>query len=526
MGMPYSPEGANIEHITNVSGNEIPSIVTPVSEWVKTLPKDTLSRFNIDSANFNDYKVLPRLLFGEYLSAQFKKLLDQSKELNIPVRVHYETAINDIRDVKNAVEIMNAEEWLTFDKVVVCTGHNWPKKHEGIVPGYFDSPYPPQKISKKFDHPICIKGSSLTAVDAVRSISRKNGEFQRKENGKLSFIKNDDATDFSLHLHTRKGFLPAVRFHLEDTHLRNDSLLTSDEVSTHIKENGGFLSLDYFFEKDFKSVFMEKDPAFYERIKFMTVEEFVEDMMKLREKLDAFQLLKAEYAEAEKSIERQQSIYWKEMLGVLSFAINYPAKYLSAEDMQRLQKSLLPLISLVIAYIPQSSAEELIALHDAGLLELISVGDASEVEISESGGVTYHYTTEEGTKVSTSFKTFIDCVGQPHLSYGDFPFESMLKDKTISPAKLRFSSANAAIQAISEGNSSVCLGSDGEYYLTVQGIAINDCFQVVDEYGAYNDRIYIMAVPYMGGYNPDYSGLDFCEAASLAIVKSLFPTHD
>ena len=63
----------------------------------------------------------------------------------------------------------------------------------------------------------------------------------------------------------------------------------------------------------------------------------------------------------------------------------------------------------------------------------------------------------------------------------------------------------------------------GEYYLRVPGIAINDHFQVIDSYGAFNDRIYMMAVPFMGGFNPDYSGLDFCEAASELIVEAIFP---
>jgi hypothetical protein len=31
----------------------------------------------------------------------------------------------------------------------------------------------------------------------------------------------------------------------------------------------------------------------------------------------------------------------------------------------------------------------------------------------------------------------------------------------------------------------------------------------------------MMAVPYIGGFNPDYSGLDFCEAASEVIIKSI-----
>ena len=63
--------------------------------------------------------------------------------------------------------------------------------------------------------------------------------------------------------------------------------------------------------------------------------------------------------------------------------------------------------------------------------------------------------------------------------------------------------------------------SDGDVYLQVPGISINDHFQVVDAYGALNDRIYIMAVPYIGGFNPDYSGLDFGEEASARIIKSL-----
>jgi hypothetical protein len=98
----------------------------------------------------------------------------------------------------------------------------------------------------------------------------------------------------------------------------------------------------------------------------------------------------------------------------------------------------------------------------------------------------------------------------------------MLENGTISPARIRFSSAQPAIEALKNGNTDIIAGKEGDYYLKVSGITINDAFQVVDEYGAYNERIYMMAVPYMGGYNPDYSGLDFCQEASGRIVKRLF----
>jgi len=522
-GMPYSTEGASDEHITNVSSNEIPLLVTTLADWIKSVHKDTLDKFHIDPSRFNEYKVLPRLLFGQYLTAQFDLLQKKAKEIGIAYEVHYNSTVTDITDQPQdgtvVIEI-NAEKKYEFDQVILCTGHNWPHQHEGKIPGYFDSPYPPLKISQQLNHSVAIKGSSLTAVDAVRTLSRYNGTFDKDENGKVSYRLLDDSANFKLILHTRSGMLPAVRFHLEDSHLSNDALLSDEEIAAHIKGNGGFLSLDYVFEKDFKAPIEEKNPEFYKKIKDMTLEEFVDAMMDLREKLDPFQLLQAEYAEAEKSIQRRESVYWKEMLGVLSFALNYPAKYLSAEDMQRLQKSLTPLISIVIAYIPQSSSEELLALHRAGVLDLIAVGDDSEVEAVIDGGVDYNYTDESGKRLSIHFDTFIDCVGQPHLAFEDFPFKGLLAGGTISPAKLKFRSAAEGQKAVEQG-AKVTKDQNGDLYLKVPGITINDNFQVVDAFGALNERIYMMAVPYIGGYNPDYSGLDFSEAASAAIIKRL-----
>ncbi|ALL06958.1 hypothetical protein AQ505_16560 [Pedobacter sp. PACM 27299] len=522
-GMPYSHEGANDEHITNVSSNEIPNLVTSLPDWIKTVSKDTLDKYHIDVERFNEYKVLPRLLFGQYLTDQFDLLQKQAREKGLKYQVHYNSEVTDIIDLTDrelvAVEI-NGQDKFEFDHIFICTGHQWPHKHEGKVPGYFDSPYPPVKLAMKLDHPVAIKGSSLTAVDAIRTLARHNGTFARDGQGKLFYRLLDHSPAFKLVLHTRNGFLPAVRFHLEDSHLSNDSLLDKEQISNHIASNEGFLSLDYIFEHDFKRPIKEKEPEFYDQIKEMKLEAFVAAMMELRERLDPFELLKAEYAEAERSIRRKRSIYWKEMLGVLSFALNYPAKYLSAEDMQRLQKTLSPLISIVIAYIPQSSGEELLALRQAGVLDLIPVGDHSLVEAVNDGGAIYHYTDESGEAISAHFNTYINCVGQPHLAFEDFPFKGLLENRTISPAKLKFQSVVEGKQALAEGKN-VIKDPNGDYFLKVSGITINDHFQVVDAYGAFNDRIYIMAVPYIGGYNPDYSGLDFSEAASAAIIKRL-----
>ncbi|WP_175636251.1 FAD/NAD(P)-binding protein [Pedobacter ghigonis] len=522
-GMPYSAEGANNEHITNVSDNEIPVIFNSIADWVKTAPKPLLKKFNISPENFNEYKVLPRLFFGEYLKAQFELLKKSATKKGIITRVHLNTVVEDVIDHPRKKEVavkLQEGGWLDFDSLIICTGHSWPKKYEGKIEGYFDSPYPPKKMLLKLNHPVGLMGSSLTAIDAVRTLAKANGKFVENKEGKLSYQLNEDSEGFKLIMHSRNGLLPAIRFHLEDPHLGKDETLPKTEIQKHIKANGGFVSLDFLFEENFKARFIKEDPDFYKKIKDLTLEEFVEKMMAYREKKEPFELFKQEYIEAEKSIRKKESVYWKEALAILSFTMNYPAKYLSAEDMERLQKVLMPLISIVIAFVPQSSCRMLFALHDAGILDIVEVGDDSEVKPLKKGGVNYHYYNSQNKKVVSHFKTFVDCVGQPHLSVHDFPFKSLVKGGKISQARLAFKSADMGQKAKATVNKQVTV-IDGEYYLNVPGITINDHFQLVDKKGNNCDRIYLMAVPYMGGYNPDYSGLDFCEAASTVVAQQI-----
>jgi len=522
-GMPYSAEGANDEHITNVSDNEIPVIFNSIADWVKTAPKALLTKFNINPENFNEYKVLPRLFFGEYLKAQFELLRSFATKKGIITNMHLNTVVEDVIDHSRKKEVavkLQKGGWLDFDSLIICTGHNWPKKYEGKIPGYFDSPYPPKKMLLKLNHPVGLMGSSLTAIDAVRTIAKANGKFVENKDGKLSYEISGDSAGFKLVMHSRNGLLPAIRFHLSDPHLGKGGTLNKVEIQKHMKKNGGFVSLDFLFEQNFKAMFTTEAPVFYQKIKDLTLEEFVEQMMAYREKTEPFELFKREYIEAEKSIHKKESVYWKEALAILSFTMNYPAKYLSAEDMERLQKVLMPLISIVIAFVPQSSCRILFALHDAGVLDVIEVGDESEVKPLKKGGVNYHYYNGQHKKLVSYFKTFVDCVGQPHLSVKDFPFKSLVKGGKITQARLAFKSDATGWAAKQYGNKQVRVVG-GKYFLNVPGITINDYFQLVDKKGNGNERLYLMAVPYMGGYNPDYSGLDFCEAASTIVTQQI-----
>lgn len=521
-GMPYSLSGANFEHITNISSSELPDLEINLSDWIAKLPATVLETFDIDAPRFNVNKVLPRLLFGKYLADQFELLLQQASSLGIETTVVLNTTVNDVADLPDRNEVVvitNDNTTLHFDYVVIATGHHWPKIAEGHTAGWFDSPYPPMKLEFEANHPVCIKGASLTAIDAIKTLARHNGRFIGK-NDKLQFELSENSPNFKLVLHSRSGLLPAVRFHLDDPGSSEATLLTQEEISAIRAEHEGFIPLDFIFDHCFKQVFREKDPEIYERIRDWSLETFVENSMDLRERIDPFQLLVAELAEAEKSIKRHQSIRWKELLSQLSFAMNYPAKYFSAEDMLRLQKTLIPLISVIIASIPQSSAWELIALYQAGVLELKAVGAESTFEVHTDGGTVVKYADEDGNQQADHYCTFVDCSGQRHFSYEEFPFKSLRDNFSISPARLKFRNGENALKLIEEQHSQVD-EQNGEYFLKVPGIGINDYFQVLDRYLAFNERIYIAAVSHIGGHNPDYSGLDFCEEASGRIIEGM-----
>lgn len=522
-GMPYSVEGASIEHITNVSSQELPSLKDDLSRWLRELPEQSLEKYGLRRGSIDRETIVPRLLFGEYLQHQFSQFLSQAQSRGLRVEVKRNTEIVDIsgHQGQRQMQITTSQGKVeNFDRVIVCTGHNWPKRLEGKVSNYFDSPYPPQKLNRVFNGAVALRGSSLTAIDAIRTIARANGEFVRRADGTVGFSPSTESPGFEIVMHTLNGLLPCVRIHLDEPEVSEEGLVSQDEWECHRSENQGFVSLDYLFEYDFKKVLEKKDLEFYHSIKDLSLEAFVEYALSSRAGIDPFLQFKGEYEEAKLSRKNRKTVPWKEALATLSFALNHPAKYFSAEDYQRLQKALSPLIAVVIAFVPEASCEELLALHEAGRLKLVQVDETSQVEVERDGPIIYRYGTDRNAQ-SENFLAYVDCVGQPRLNLQDFPFRSLKRDKIVSQAYLAFQSAEKGREALENDPSTVRRDEQGRYHLLVPGLAINDCFQPLLKSGQAEPRLHIMAVPYIGGHNPDYSGVDFCEKASKLIVNSI-----
>jgi hypothetical protein len=523
-GMPYSKFGASKEHVTNVSDNEIPEIKTHVKEWISNVPSGVLHKYDMEQVKLNEYKVLPRLLFGEYLTGQFDLLLEEARKTGIHTEIHYKTRVIDIVDLDSAhkvrVEVSGGEKF-NFDKVIICTGHCFPTDREDNLTGWYDSPYPPEKLAQNINYEVAIRGASLTAIDAVRTLARSNGSFSTNLDGSYTYTLNNNRNGFKIVLHSLGGLLPSMRFHLEESHPDPSSLLSDEEMKILMDDNNGFIPLDYVFDKNFRKVLSQKRPHLYNATEGKSMEQFIDFMMGNRLNKETFELFKEEYNEAEISIIEHDPIVWKETLTELSYVINYCAKHFSAEDMIRFKKTLHPLIAIIIAFVPQSSARELLALHEAGLLDLVKVNKDSSVTPSPLGGCIYTYVDPHGQLVGKHYALFIDALGQKPFFFNQLPFQGLINRDVMSPAYLRFENADNAQNEMQSGNKDVVRVTSGDYLLQLSGISINDYFQPLNQYGVASQRFYVMAVPYISGLNPDYSGLDFCEVASGKIIQKL-----
>ncbi|WP_294296596.1 FAD/NAD(P)-binding protein [uncultured Chryseobacterium sp.] len=519
-GMPYSERGACHEHVANVSANELPHLPETFTEYIMRKPYSEDPDFS-DYKNINEYQVIPRLLLGNYMEEQFKLLLNQARKMGTEIKVHKETPVTDIYKKEDNFHIITEKgDEFICSRVILCTGHHWPKKNEEKVKGWYDSPYPPSKFTGITNHPVAIRGTSLTAVDAVKTLAHLNGTFTQ-QNNEYTYTPHEESKNFSMTLFSKRGYLPALRFHSEGSPYSEGWIMSQDEIYEYKQNNGGFVDLDYIFERNFKKPLQKKNEQFYNEIKDLSIEEFVEKMLSLRDELDSFELFKAEYREAQKSIERHQTIAWKEMLAAFSYAINYPAKHFSAEDMMRMRKTLLPLISVIIASLPQSSYREIIALYNAGIIDLISVDEDSRVEPDENEGAVYHYNDDEGNKKAQHYRLYIDAIGQQPIQFNDIPFEGLRKDGSISSGYLRFKDKNKGAEAFEKDSSHILKIEPDYFYLRVDGLNINDHFQALDYYGEATENLYIMAVPYIAGLNPDYSGLDFCDTAGKRVALAI-----
>ncbi|TWT47926.1 hypothetical protein Pla22_52020 [Rubripirellula amarantea] len=522
-GMPYSPRTTDQYNLCNIASKELPPLETPFADWLRQLDDDTLLSYGMRPGEISEDETYSRLAMGHYFADQFQAQLHKLRTAGVRIVEHANCRVADINDQIDAesvtVVVDNGSEY-EFDAVVIASGHSFDDRDQPQA-GYYASPWPIQKLlpnsNEQWNFTIGTLGASLSAFDVISSLAHRHGRFD--DGDTMKYRANPGSGEFRFVMHAAKGWLPHLQYEQTESfrvlyrHVRAD-------VLEHLRDENGFLRLDTYFDQVcrpslIKAFSSDGRDDIVEQLKASDfgIESFAKTMTDEHEYADAFEGMRCEFPEAKESVEQDRPIHWKEIFDDLMYTLNFHAHWMPAEDHIRFQSVVMPFLLNVIAAMPLQSARMLLALRDAGRLELVA-GRATVV-CCENGETTVD--VEEGNKTTThTYRMFVDCTGQGSLKLDEFPFASLVRSGSVRPARAEFARSDS-VKELSDCDRERLVDTDPPAY-EIGGIDIDPSYRIIDVDGQPNDRLYDVAFPHATGVRPYSYGLQVCELTARMVV--------
>ena len=525
MGMPYNPETTERLNMCNISSEELPELTISFVDWLRSLDVRRLEEFGIEPGAVSDREIYSRLALGEYLHAQYQAIVAGLSAAGISVLERANCKIVDVREEYDGVSLIEDEgARFTFDRVVLATGHYWPEEDHPKA-GYYVSPWPISKLlpskGKIYNFTIGTLGASLSAFDVVSSLAHRHGTFEKKGRG-LVFRPHVGSENFRIAMHASDGLLPHLQYGQEEP-LREIHRHVSEADLLALRDQKGFLRLETYFDAVCRPVLIEafRRDALPEIVALLEapefgIEDFAAKMTDEHDYADAFAGMFAEMKEAVESEARQQPVHWKEVIDDLMYTLNFYAELMPAEDHLTLRSRFMPFLMNVIAALPLPSARILLALHDAGKLEIIP----GRVQIADPPTGATFTTVEiddEGKKSEIDYRMFVDCSGQGPLEPDEFPFPSFLAAGGIRAARSAFADPGQ-VQALPEEKRAKVFEEGGRWFFAMGGVDIDRGYRLIGRDGLASRRVADIAFPHTSGIRPYSYGLQACNDTARLFV--------
>jgi len=525
-GMPYHRNTTDKYNLCNISSAEIPLLNQSLVDWLHSLSDEELVSQDIQRCEIDEDETYRRTTLGDYFHAQYASIAKALRAKGLTLHEHSDCSVTDVVDhpPSECVEIrFSKEESVIVERLVISTGHSFlePDEEEN---GYYTSPWPMQKLipgeCRFHNFEIGTLGASLSAFDVVSSLSHRHGKFIQR-GGKLAYEPYPGADRFKISLHSAQGWLPHLQYEQEESfreiyrHIKRDTMLA-------LLDKSGFLSLDVYFDQVCRpalAIAFQKDQR-ADIVQFLSVEnasleDFIETLSDEHTADDPFSLMRLEMPEASRAIRKGIPIYWKETLDDLMFTLNFHYDLLPAEDHVRYHRVIVPFLMNVIAAMPLHSANILLALHDAGRLDLVP----GKVTIKEKRkGRTVIEIANDDQTIEREYRMFVNCSGQGSLDFDCYPFKSMTADGTATEAVAYFGDASA-MDPLNESESDNLVERNGRKAMRLGGVAIDGFYRVIGQDGLSNDRIHDIAFPHATGVRPYSYGLQACEVAASIVIQ-------
>ena len=414
-GMPYAPDHTTPEMLANIGSIEIPPIQETYLDWLLQRTPDQLACYGLSPQDIHDRAFLPRLLLGDWLADQLQDLARACG-----ARVLTGTPVVDIKpDAQGATLIWQQGSGLQtdhFDRVIVATGHVWPDQDQAAA-GRFTSPWPAQMLQSIPAVSVGILGSSLSAIDAAMVLACQHGAF-RRTNGALEYHGHPGREGLQMVMMSRNGLLPEADFWCPLPY--EPLVICTDQALAKARAVGAKGLLDRVFQL-MKQEIAQADPGFAARKKLAQarVEDFPAVVFGRRKGMNAFAWAESNLAETLANQAAQKTVGWRYAILRLHEEVGALLPAMTAADRARFDRFLRPVFTDNYAAVPPLSIERMLALHRAGRLRVLAVGEHYRLRSAASG------VTLSCKSGRYRFAAFVDARGQGKRRQAEWPFPTM-----------------------------------------------------------------------------------------------------
>ncbi|WP_312145659.1 FAD/NAD(P)-binding protein [Brevundimonas sp.] len=494
VGSPYSPGWNDPAMLSNIASAEIPPVTETLLGWVQARSGAELREMGIEVADFDDRTFAPRLVLGRFFRDQFRRLVEAAREGGVAIDVRTGCSVVDVVNQAEGVDLTwSADEaaptTARFDHVVLATGHQWPSRQQ-VRPGYFASPWPAAALAEIPPIDVGIRGSSLTAIDAAVALAGAHGAFVRRE-ARLDYEPAPGTEDFRITMMSRKGLLPEADFYFPLPHAPL-TICTPEAIGRLIKEGEEAL-LDRAFDL-FRREMIAVDPGYAAAIGLAdaSLEAFGEAYFAARAAADPFAWAASNLAEARATHAARATVPWRDALLRMHEVMAAVTPHLDSVQFSRFSRSLKPVFVDAYGGVPHESVERMLALHRAGKLEVLALGDDYRIDTQPPEG---------GARLIRGgavrrFPVFIEATGQKVLGAIQFPFLSLIEQGVVRDA------------------------SSDEETDGARGVEIDDHFNLVAD-GLPTDRLFCLSLPFIMGRHPFAQGLTSSHAMGEIVGRRL-----
>ncbi|KFE35122.1 hypothetical protein DW2_09111 [Thioclava atlantica] len=428
-GMPYREEINTSEMLSNIGSREIPPVLQTLVEFLSDCDTQTLSEFGLSEEEIGPETFFPRLVLGRYFTAQLAALVARARRLGHRVEVRSRYTVRDIVPGPEGTEVSwqspSGDGTARYDHVVVATGHQWADRvHSSGVT--LHAPWPAKALRRFIGCKVGILGSSLTAIDTVLALAVFHGTFV--EDGEdVRWDPAPSAEAFRAVMMSRRGLLPDADWYYE---LPLPGLPSFDEDAVSREIARGPKNLLARCHRILASDIAALDPDYAQRTSPEKLDGFADRHFAERMKGDPWEVARSLVEIASVQREARTADPWRPALLKAHEIYERIIPHLSAQEREIFSRELKPVFADIYASVPHRSIRRMLALHEAGVLELTRLG--SDYTINPRGaGVLV-----EGASGALFVDALIDARGQRAADLSGLKFPTLAAMGEFDPSTL------------------------------------------------------------------------------------------